>query len=168
MDDIIAGGETEEEALELYVQSKRIFREGGFNLRKFLTNSKHLQEQIDHKETQCTSSPFQDEPTYSEATLGTSHPLRTEEYKVLGVPWNPASDQFLFDTSSLTQLVVGLRPRRGIWLALLANFVTHLGFFHPSSYASRSSFRSCVNVSLIGTRSFQRSWMVNGSSYCWT
>ena len=47
VDDIITGGETEEEAFELYVQSKQIFREGGFNLRKFLTNSKHLQEQID-------------------------------------------------------------------------------------------------------------------------
>ena len=98
VDDIITGGETEEEAFELYVQSKQIFQEGGLNLKKFLTNSKHLQEQIDLKETQCTSSLSRDEPIYSEATLGMSHPLRTEENRDLGVPWNPASDLFFFFT----------------------------------------------------------------------
>ena len=82
VENIITGGETEEEGFELYVQSKQILQEGGFNLRKFLTNSKHLQEQIDLKETQCTSSLSRDEPTYSEATLGTSHPLRREEHRV--------------------------------------------------------------------------------------
>ena len=92
VDDIITGGETEEEAFELYVQSKQIFREGEFNLRKLLTNSKHLQEQIDRKETQCTSSLSRGKPTYSEAMLGASHPLRAEEHRVLGVLWNPASD----------------------------------------------------------------------------
>ena len=90
VDDIITGGETEEEAFELYVQSKQIFREGGFNLRKFLTNSKHLQEQIDLKETQCTSSLSRDEPTYSEATLGTSHPSRREEHRVFGGSVEPS------------------------------------------------------------------------------
>ena len=44
VDDIVSGGHTEDEVFELYTGSKRIFLEGGFNLRKFLTNSKHLQE----------------------------------------------------------------------------------------------------------------------------
>ena len=100
MDDVIAGGETEDEAFELYLQSKQILREDGFNLRKFLTNSRHLQELIDLKETQHTGSPLEDEPTYSEATLGVSQPSRTE-HKVLRVPWNPASDQLLFNTSNI-------------------------------------------------------------------
>ena len=56
VNDVIAGGKTEEETFELYVQSKQTFREGGFILRKFLTYSRHLQERIDLKETQCTSS----------------------------------------------------------------------------------------------------------------
>ena len=131
VDDIITGGETEEEAFELYVQSKQIFREGGFNLRKFLTNSKHLQEQIDLKETQCTSSLSRDEPTYSEATLGTSHPLRTEEHRVLGVPWNPASDQFLFDTSGITQLAHDLSPTKRNLVSLIGKFYDPLGFLSP-------------------------------------
>ena len=50
VDDIISSGPTEDEAFNLYTASKKIFREGGFNLRKFLTNSKHLQERIDLQE----------------------------------------------------------------------------------------------------------------------
>lgn len=133
-------------------------------MKKFLTNSKHLQEQIDLKETQCTRSLSRDEPTYSEATLGTSHPLRTEEHRVLGVPWNPASDQFFFDTSGITQLAHDLVQQREILLASLASSTTHWGFSHPSLYVSRFSFRSCVNVSPTGMRLFQKSWKVNGSS----
>ncbi len=56
VDDIIAGGQTEEETFKVYAQSKEIFREGGFNLKKFLTNSKPLQEQIDFQESQKVDS----------------------------------------------------------------------------------------------------------------
>ena len=52
VDDIISGGHTEEEAFDLYTTSKKIFREGGFNLRKFLTNSKRLQEESISKRVQ--------------------------------------------------------------------------------------------------------------------
>ena len=126
VDDIIAGGETEE-AFELYVRSKQIFQ-GGFNLRKFLTNSKHLQEEIDLKETQCTSNSLEDEPTYSEATLGMSQPSRTEEHKVLGVLWNPASDQLLVDTSSIAQLALDLNLTKRNLVSLIGKFYDPLGF----------------------------------------
>ena len=41
--DIVSGANTEDEAFEFYAQAKELFRRGGFNLRKFLTNSKELQ-----------------------------------------------------------------------------------------------------------------------------
>ena len=129
MDDVIAGGETEEEAFELYVQSKQIFREGGFNLRKFLTNSRHVQEWIDLKQTQCTSHPPQDELTYSEATVATSYLSRTEEHKVLWIPWNLPSDQFLFNTSSITQLPFDLSPTKRNLVSLIGKFYDPLGLF---------------------------------------
>ena len=131
VDDVIAGGETEDEAFELYLQSKQIFREGGFNLRKFLTNSRRLQELIDLKETQHTSSPLEDEPTYSEATLGVSQPSRTEEHKVLGVPWNPVSDQLVFDTSNVAQLALELSPTKRNIVSLIGKFYDPLGFLSP-------------------------------------
>ena len=45
VDDIVTGAET-----QLYVQAKDMFRHGGFNLRKFLTNSRELQQRIDRAE----------------------------------------------------------------------------------------------------------------------
>ena len=46
-DDVISGADTEEEAFKLYAQAKHIFRQGGFNFRKFRTNSVELQRRID-------------------------------------------------------------------------------------------------------------------------
>lgn len=43
VDDIITGANSDDEAFDLYTQSKEIFRSGGFNLRKFSTNSRELQ-----------------------------------------------------------------------------------------------------------------------------
>jgi len=40
VDDVVSGADSEDEAFQLYAESKSIFRQGGFNLRKFLTNSK--------------------------------------------------------------------------------------------------------------------------------
>ena len=93
IDDIISGGHTEDEVLTLCIESKRIFCEGGFNLRKFRTNSKHLQDWINlHKCANTHISSLQDEQTFSEITLGVSQPLKLEEHKVLGIPWSPESD----------------------------------------------------------------------------
>ena len=129
VDDIIAGGQTEEEAFNLYTQSKEIFRKGGFNLRKFLTSSKRLQERIDSKEGNC--SPQQDEPTYSEATLGTSQPQKREEHKVLGVPWNPESDQLAFDVANIATLAFELHLTKRNLVSLIGRFYDPLGFLSP-------------------------------------
>ena len=52
VDDIISGANS---AFELYTQSKEIFRQGGFNLRKFLSNSQALQARIDAAEQSLDS-----------------------------------------------------------------------------------------------------------------
>jgi len=50
VDDVISGAKDEEEAFQLYVESKTVLQEGGFNLRKFVTNAKSLQRRIDERE----------------------------------------------------------------------------------------------------------------------
>ena len=50
VDDVVCGAKNDEDAYHLFLQSKQILREGGFNLRKFITNSKVLQHQIDQVE----------------------------------------------------------------------------------------------------------------------
>ena len=39
VDDIVSGADSEDEAFDLYAQAKELFRRGGFNLWKFLTNT---------------------------------------------------------------------------------------------------------------------------------
>ena len=76
VDDIITGASTEDEAFNLYAQSKEIFLNGGFNLRKFHTNSPWLQKRIDCSESLRDSANRrkdecqQLEETYVETTLG--------------------------------------------------------------------------------------------------
>ena len=128
VDDIIAGGQTEEEAFNLYTQSKKIFHEGGFNLRKFFTNSKCLQGQIELQEgPKVDTSPQQDEPTYAEATLGTSPVSSVEEHKILGIPWNSESDQLVFDISNIANLAHDLYPTKRNLVGLIGK----LGFLAP-------------------------------------
>ena len=50
VDDIVYGADDEDSAHKLYVESKDILRTGGFNLRKFITNSSQLQARIDKNE----------------------------------------------------------------------------------------------------------------------
>ena len=47
MDDVTYGADSDEEAYQLHTLSKKIFAEGGYNLRKFVTNPASLQCRID-------------------------------------------------------------------------------------------------------------------------
>ena len=47
VDDVIAAAASEDEAFDLYTRAKEILQRGGFNLRKFLTDSQQLQLRID-------------------------------------------------------------------------------------------------------------------------
>jgi len=57
VDDIITGAESEDEAYQLYLDSKEVLSHGSFNLRKFLSNSPHLQQQTDEIEATQNSPP---------------------------------------------------------------------------------------------------------------
>ena len=88
VDDIISGGRTEDEVFEVYTESKKIFREGGFNLRKFLTCSPSLQKRIDLQESQKPDSPSpHDEPTFTETTLGVPQTPNTQGLGSTMEPW---------------------------------------------------------------------------------
>ena len=54
-DDGSFGTEDDDSAYELYLKSKRVLAKGGFNLRKFVTNSVELQQRIDDSESKLTS-----------------------------------------------------------------------------------------------------------------
>ena len=65
--DTVSGAQDDEEVLFMYKQSKSLFKAGGFNLWKFVTNAKHIQEKIDHLEgiTNMTQSITDSDEIYT-------------------------------------------------------------------------------------------------------
>lgn len=96
VDDVVTGASTDEEAFQLYTDSKKILKDGAFNLRKFRTNSQPLQLEINATESQSENpqdpcSPNLEE-TYTDAMLGDTHSSESPTVKVLGVVWDPQED----------------------------------------------------------------------------
>lgn len=107
VNDVVTGVMDENAALKLYEESQ-VFREGGFNLRKFTTNSPQLQKAIDRKEsssidsvTVCSS--YLDE-TYEKSTFGTVHAMSPTDQKVIGVKWDVSADRLIFSVKEIAAL----------------------------------------------------------------
>lgn len=76
VDDMICGARDTESAYQLYRESKAVLKEGGFNLRKFVTNVTRLQQRIDDEEripdpSNHSTSVRSSDDTYTKETLGT-------------------------------------------------------------------------------------------------
>ncbi len=175
VDDVITGATSEDEAFDLYVQAKEILHRGGFNLRKFLTNSQQLQSRINESEKSHTqpkgsleeNPPHYLDETYTEATLGNNPRLISGEQKILGVRWEPNSDQLVFDVAEIAQLAGTLEPTKRNVVSTIGRFYDPLGFLaplikfkilfqklcesKPHSSSSRSFSRNYVKVRLTGT-----------------
>lgn len=79
------GKVSDSEALELYSKAKCRMRGGGFNLRKWISNSRKLMTWIDRKEFLLQSAKLaQEDQTYATSYLGMKGNA-AEERKVLGL-----------------------------------------------------------------------------------
>ena len=66
VDDLSTGGDTEEEVYQMYINSKLRLAEGGFNLRKFVTNPAELRNGIKENEARLNSADMNSIPPASE------------------------------------------------------------------------------------------------------
>ena len=135
VDDIVTGASTEEEAFQLYADSKKILKDGAFNLRKFQTNSQSLQLKINAAETQSenlqdTQSPSWEE-TYTDATLGKPHSSSAHTVKVLGVIWDPQEDFLHFGVADIAEAAVTTEPTKRNVVSIIGKFYDPLGFLAP-------------------------------------
>ena len=132
VDDIISGAKSVDDAYLLYKESKSLLKEGGFNLRKFITNSSQLQERIDEDEgvLHACKNPELEE-TYTRSTLGTNQSLRSGEQKILGVRWNVFADQLVIDVSNVAHLARELEPTKRHIVSVVGRFYDPLGFISP-------------------------------------
>lgn len=161
VDDLSTGGDTDEEAFQLYIKSKVRLAEGGFNLRKFVTNSSDLRDRIERNESELRdarnnqpvsgkdmfynvnlpavpsdedpihTSVARDEQSYTKTSLGDTQENGKPVQKILGVQWNFVEDKFVFDLSAIAKLASECRPTKRNAAVIAANFYDPIGFLSP-------------------------------------
>jgi len=113
VDDISFGAEGEDKAYNLYVLSKKVFADSGFNLRKFITNSPIIRQQIALEEQKLStdihpsSGVMEEDSTYTSNLLAGSTP---GSQKVLGVSWDSVNDVLEFDLRTIATSLHTLKP----------------------------------------------------------
>ena len=86
VDDLVTGEENETAALELYSKSREVMQRGGFNLRKWKTNSRAVQEAINRSSdsvvpqavTKGRKSIAEEDESYAKTTTGPSFGANTD------------------------------------------------------------------------------------------
>ena len=133
VDDIVSGAEGEEQAYQMFVRSKEILREGGFNLRKFCSNSTPLQTRVDSDcdSAQQSQSNGDSEETYTSLTLGPGQSLHPGQDKVLGVKWDVSPDQLMVNLDDIALAAQTLVPTKRNVVSLVGKFYDPLGILAP-------------------------------------
>lgn len=131
VDDVICGSMDEEEALNLFQQAKQIMKDGGFNLRKFTTNSITLQQKIDTIEGTQPKVADLDDETYTSATLGNHQQVSTGEEKVLGVRWDSRKDQLIFDVQAVLHMAETSEPTKRHCVRTIGAIYDPMGILSP-------------------------------------
>ena len=142
VDDLVAGAEDEDQAYDMYENSKQIMKEGGFNLRKWNTNNSNLTERIkvselvsDENKTSDKAEPDRitaEDETYTKSTTGYSDDRKEDNHsKVLGLHWNYEHDEFEFQFSGLVGYAKSLPDTKRSLLKFSAKIYDPLGFLSP-------------------------------------
>ena len=153
VDDLSSGAPESDAGYELYLKSKVRLAEGGFNLRKFVSNSAELRERIQCNESRM-SNPVtsenivepermqssqdvteqdvtEEDKTYAKSTLGAVEDTTSTEQKVLGVRWNYVNDTFVFEMKEIASLARDIEPTKRNVVSIAARFYDPLGFLSP-------------------------------------
>lgn len=138
VDDFVTGTDSEEKAFEIYKLSKQVMSEGGFNLRKWTSNSIKLNERIFEDPNQKTMAKLtkhviEDDQSYAKTSTGSSDNAtrETHEVKLLGITWNNELDEFIFCLSDLLEYAKSLPVTKRTLLKLTAKIYDPLGFLSP-------------------------------------
>ena len=144
VDDFASGKNSFEGSFELYQKLKYRFSEGGFNMRKWASNSDKLMEMIGRQECELPSTVkadvkldvekqkvTEDDESYPKVVLNNNVVCNESEIKVLGSTWNRESDKLKFDFSVITRNVDNAPLTKRVLLSATARFFDPLGLGSP-------------------------------------
>jgi len=124
VDDVTYGADSDNKAYQLYLVSKKVFAEAGFNLCTFITNSTTLQSRIaandqgaGYNHTDCSNAVVEEDSTYTSGLL--TGGSTSGGQKVLGISWHPPSNTFEFD---IARSLHALQPTKSNIVGVASRF----------------------------------------------
>ena len=149
VDDLSTGESNDEKTLVIYHRAKKLMAEGGFNLRKWKTNSLKLQRAIESEcvtKSICASSDNKEHyESYAKSnTLGLSANTLLDEdifVKVLGINWNTPDDEIIFSFAELYNYTSSLRLTKRSVLKMTAKIYDPMGFLSPLTVEMKILFQ---------------------------
>ena len=139
VDDLVSGCKNREEGKELYDKIKAIMLEGGFNLRKWTTNDRKLNDYIVSRESEKVNSVTgSDDGTYFEIM---SPNIDTRNKTVLGMEWDIERDEFVFRFDNLLQKCGSITQTKRNLLSVSASIFDPLGFVSPITAKIKTIFQ---------------------------
>ena len=112
VDDLVSGAGTVEKSFDLYNKAKTRMAQGGFRLRKWLTNSDVLKNKIEmHEDLGTSAQSINDHESYAKLSLGAAGD-EAKGHKVLGQLWDNHRDNFRFEIAKVGEKVENLSPTK--------------------------------------------------------
>ncbi|XP_046841149.1 uncharacterized protein LOC124435254 [Xenia sp. Carnegie-2017] len=103
VNDLVSGGKSAQETIQLYENAKFRMSQGGFKLKKWLTNDGNVQAPIEQREcgNKVTTTTDSDDETFTQWSLGALN--NNDCAKVLGIGWDCDNDLFTFDVRKFVE-----------------------------------------------------------------
>lgn len=99
VDDLVSGEDSSNDAYALYIKAKDRMAQGGFNLRKWMTNDAQLRDKICDVKRDCVGES--NEETFAKTSSAVhGNPIGQ---KVLGLSWNCETDLLSFDLTLVSK-----------------------------------------------------------------
>ena len=132
-DDFVWGTKSEESAIALYKKLKDRFMQGGFNMRRWHSNSDEVLAKIEHLENEVApqkeSKPPEERLSYTPLLKNDSE--KPDESKVLGINWNAKSDKLAYDFNAMLGSSEKEQITKRDVLATTAKIFDPLGLISP-------------------------------------
>ena len=146
IDDWTCGGANKDEAFKLFQEVKTCLAAGGFNLRKWASNSVEVSNHIAayNKEIPCNKALSNDEEkSYAKISLGGLSEIEPgKEHKILGLNWDLQEDKIVLKLSNLADFVKGLVLTKRNILRIPAKLFDPLGLAIPIFIPVRLLFQN--------------------------
>ena len=141
VDDFVGGGAITQESMELCQKTQSRMAEGGFKLRKWLTNDPQVRAKI-ATETQTGDNQdvvTEEDISYAKSSVGMK--FRSKGQNMLGYEWDYETDVIAVDLMSVAQRAEGLPTTKQNTLRLLARVYDPLGLISPVTVSVKAIFQ---------------------------